>query len=40
MSQERCPDPSEYERSQYMRAVQTYHAAEAAAAPGPWSARR
>jgi dihydroorotate dehydrogenase (fumarate) len=36
MSQQRCPDPSEYERSQYMRAVQTFLPAEAAAAPGPW----
>ncbi len=36
MSQQRCPDPGEYERSQYMRALQTYPAAEAAVAPGPW----
>ncbi len=36
MSQQRCPDPSEYERSQYMRAVQTFLPADAAAAPGPW----
>jgi dihydroorotate dehydrogenase (fumarate) len=36
MSQERCPDPAEYERAQYMRALQTYSAAEAALAPGPW----
>ena len=36
MSQQRCPDPSEYERSQYMRAVQTFLPSEAAAAPGPW----
>jgi dihydroorotate dehydrogenase (fumarate) len=24
MSQLNCPDPAEYERSQYMRAIQTY----------------
>jgi dihydroorotate dehydrogenase (fumarate) len=36
MSQERCPDPAEYERAQYMRALQTYSAAEAGLAPGPW----
>ncbi len=36
MSQRRCPNPSEYERAQYMRAIQSYRAVEAAAAPGPW----
>jgi dihydroorotate dehydrogenase (fumarate) len=36
MSQERCPDPAEYERAQYMRAIQTYNPSEAALAPGPW----
>ena len=36
MSQQRCPDPSEYERAQYMRAIQTYQPAEALEAPGPW----
>ncbi|MFQ6537903.1 MULTISPECIES: dihydroorotate dehydrogenase-like protein [Aphanothece] len=36
MSQERCPNPEEYERAQYMRAIQSYRRADAAAAPGPW----
>jgi dihydroorotate dehydrogenase (fumarate) len=36
MSQQRCPNPSEYERAQYMLAIQSYRAVEAAAAPGPW----
>jgi dihydroorotate dehydrogenase (fumarate) len=36
MSQRRCPDPGEYERSQYMRALQTYRSDEAIMAPGPW----
>ncbi len=36
MSQRRCPNPSEYERAQYMRAIQSYRAVDAAAAPGPW----
>ena len=36
MSQQRCPNPSEYERAQYMRAIQSYRAVDAAAAPGPW----
>ena len=36
MSQERCPDPAEYERAQYMRALQTYIPSDAALAPGPW----
>jgi dihydroorotate dehydrogenase (fumarate) len=29
MSQLRCPDPAEYERSQYMRAIQTFQPPEA-----------
>ena len=29
MSQQRCPDPEEYERAQYMRALQTYQPPEA-----------
>ncbi|MFM7360425.1 MAG: dihydroorotate dehydrogenase-like protein [Cyanobium sp.] len=36
MSQQRCPDPAEYERAQYMRAISTYTTSEAALAPGPW----
>lgn len=36
MSQRRCPDPSEYERAQYLRVIQSYRPADAAAAPGPW----
>jgi dihydroorotate dehydrogenase (fumarate) len=28
MSQQRCPDPDEYERAQYMRALQTFHPIE------------
>lgn len=36
MSQQRCPNPSEYERAQYMRAIQSYRPADAAAALGPW----
>ena len=36
MSQQRCPDPAEYERAQYLRAIQSYPAAEAPFAPGPW----
>ena len=28
MSQRRCPDPDEYERAQYMRALQTFHGEE------------
>lgn len=36
MSQQRCPNPSDYERAQYMRAIQTYRPVDAAAAPGPW----
>jgi dihydroorotate dehydrogenase (fumarate) len=36
MSQRRCPNPSEYERAQYMRAIQSYRAVDAVAAPGPW----
>ena len=36
MSQRRCPDPAEYERSQYMRALQTYRSDDAITAPGPW----
>jgi hypothetical protein len=27
MSQLRCPDPAEYERAQYMRALQTFRSA-------------
>ena len=36
MSQQNCPDPAEYERAQYLRAIQSYPAAEAPFAPGPW----
>jgi dihydroorotate dehydrogenase (fumarate) len=36
MSQQRCPNPEEYERAQYMRAIQSYRPADAAAASGPW----
>jgi dihydroorotate dehydrogenase (fumarate) len=36
MSQARCPDPAEYERAQYLRAIQSFPAAEAPFAPGPW----
>jgi dihydroorotate dehydrogenase (fumarate) len=36
MSQERSPNPEEYERAQYLRAIQTFPAAEAPLAPGPW----
>jgi dihydroorotate dehydrogenase (fumarate) len=36
MSQQRCPNPAEYERSQYMRAIQGYRPAAARQAPGPW----
>jgi dihydroorotate dehydrogenase (fumarate) len=36
MSQQRCPDPAEYERAQYMRALQSYHCDAATGAPGPW----
>jgi dihydroorotate dehydrogenase (fumarate) len=33
MSQERCPDPAEYERAQYVRAIQTFHHGDAMAWP-------
>jgi dihydroorotate dehydrogenase (fumarate) len=33
MSQQRCPDPDEYERAQYMRALQTFHPPEDGSAP-------
>jgi len=36
MSQQRCPNPSEYERAQYMRVLQSYRAVEAPLARGPW----
>ncbi|MFM7265464.1 MAG: dihydroorotate dehydrogenase-like protein, partial [Cyanobium sp.] len=36
MSQARCPDPAEFERAQYRRAIQTFHPADAPFAPGPW----
>ncbi|MFM7676141.1 MAG: dihydroorotate dehydrogenase-like protein [Synechococcus sp.] len=36
MGQSRCPDPSEYERAQYLQAVQTFRPFQAAGAPGPW----
>jgi dihydroorotate dehydrogenase (fumarate) len=36
MSQQRCPNPAEYERAQYMRAIQGYRPAAARQAPGPW----
>jgi dihydroorotate dehydrogenase (fumarate) len=36
MAQSRCPDPEGYERAQYLRAIQSYPAAEAPFAPGPW----
>ena len=36
MSQQRCPNPAEYERAQYMRAIQGYRPADARQAPGPW----
>ena len=36
MSQQRCPNPSEYERAQYMRAIQSYRPLDAPAARGPW----
>ncbi len=36
MGQRRCPDPSEYERAQYLQAVQTFRPVQAASAPGPW----
>ncbi|MCS5699072.1 dihydroorotate dehydrogenase-like protein [Cyanobium sp. FGCU-52] len=32
MSQEKCPDPAEYERAQYMRAIQTFRPGDAI----PW----
>jgi dihydroorotate dehydrogenase (fumarate) len=35
MSQLRCPDPSEYERAQYMRVLQTFHPPEQAMATEP-----
>ena len=36
MSQRLCPNPSEYERVQYLRVLQSYRSAAAATAPGPW----
>jgi len=36
MAQGRCPDPAGYERAQYLRVIQSYPAAEAPFAPGPW----
>jgi dihydroorotate dehydrogenase (fumarate) len=36
MSQQRCPNPAEYERAQYMRAIQGYRPADARQARGPW----
>jgi dihydroorotate dehydrogenase (fumarate) len=36
MSQAQCPDPEEYERAQYMRAIQGYRPAEPIPAPGAW----
>ncbi|MFN9620103.1 MAG: dihydroorotate dehydrogenase-like protein [Synechococcaceae cyanobacterium] len=36
ISQARCPDPGEYERAQYRRAIQSFHPADAPFAPGPW----
>jgi dihydroorotate dehydrogenase (fumarate) len=36
MSQQRCPNPSEYERAQYLKAIQGYRSWDAVSAPGPW----
>ncbi len=36
MSQQRCPNPSEYERAQYLRAIQSFRSWDAVSAPGPW----
>ena len=36
MSQQRCPNPAEYERAQYLLALQTYQPGEAGDAAGPW----
>ena len=36
MSQQRCPDPAEYERAQYMRALQSYRPLPPEGEPGPW----
>ncbi|MEB3326401.1 MAG: dihydroorotate dehydrogenase-like protein, partial [Synechococcus sp.] len=36
MSQLRCPNPTEYERAQYMRAIGGFRPVDARQAPGPW----
>ncbi|MFN7229403.1 MAG: hypothetical protein ACK5UG_10130, partial [Synechococcaceae cyanobacterium] len=36
MSQQRCPNPAEYERAQYMRALQSYRRLAPEGEPGPW----